>query len=123
MGHISRDSEKQHLKMGWRGILVSLLFSITLGESSSNSRKMWSLKIVSESSPVYSWAVYSAGFFVLVAVVLSMYLIVEHLAAYKQPEVFAYTCSIFLKLFFTCIHHLIIWAADLFFLDQFVVLD
>ncbi|KAK4340912.1 hypothetical protein RND71_039413 [Anisodus tanguticus] len=72
--------------MGWRGILVSLLFSITLAESSSNSRKMWSLNIVSGSSPLYSWAVYSAGFFVLVAVVLSMYLIVEHLAAYNQPE-------------------------------------
>ncbi|PHU20047.1 Protein LAZ1 -like protein 1 [Capsicum chinense] len=72
--------------MGWRGIVVSLLFSIALVESSSNSRKMWSLNIVSGSSPLYSWAIYSAGFFVLVAVVLSMYLIVEHLAAYNQPE-------------------------------------
>ncbi|XP_055835790.1 protein LAZ1 homolog 1 [Solanum dulcamara] len=72
--------------MGWRGILVSLLFSITLVESSGNSGKLWSLYIVSGSSPLYSCAVYSAGFFVLVAVVLSMYLIVEHLAAYNQPE-------------------------------------
>nr|XP_016454078.1 PREDICTED: protein LAZ1 homolog 1-like isoform X3 [Nicotiana tabacum]XP_016454079.1 PREDICTED: protein LAZ1 homolog 1-like isoform X3 [Nicotiana tabacum] len=72
--------------MGWRGILVLLLFSITLVESSRNAEKMWSLNVVSGSSPLYSWALYSAGFSVLVAVVLSMYLIVEHLAAYHQPE-------------------------------------
>ena len=35
---------------------------------------------------VYSRAISSASIFVLVAFVLSMYLIVEHLAAYDQPE-------------------------------------
>ncbi|GER38764.1 hypothetical protein STAS_15286 [Striga asiatica] len=38
------------------------------------------------TSSLYSWAVTSAAIFVMVALLLSMYLIFEHLAAYNQPE-------------------------------------
>ena len=48
---------------------------------------MWLLDLDAKSPSVYSWAISSASIFVLVALVLSMYLIVEHLAAYNQPEV------------------------------------
>lgn len=47
---------------------------------------MWLLDLDAKSPSVYSWAISSASIFVLVALVLSMYLIVEHLAAYNQPE-------------------------------------
>ncbi|KAK7262452.1 hypothetical protein RJT34_09486 [Clitoria ternatea] len=38
------------------------------------------------STGTISWTVFSSSIFVLVALVLSMYLIFEHLAAYNQPE-------------------------------------
>ncbi|KAL6348573.1 hypothetical protein AAG906_016087 [Vitis piasezkii] len=47
---------------------------------------MWLLDPDAKPPSVYSWAISSASIFVLVALVLSMYLIVEHLAAYNQPE-------------------------------------
>ncbi|GMY29402.1 protein LAZ1 homolog 1-like [Fagus crenata] len=47
---------------------------------------MWSLNLGAESAIVYSWPIYSASIFVAVALLLSMYLIFEHLAAYNQPE-------------------------------------
>ncbi|KAH7568008.1 hypothetical protein JRO89_XS07G0213300 [Xanthoceras sorbifolium] len=40
----------------------------------------------SESAIAFSWPIFSASIFVFVALVLSMYLIFEHLAAYNQPE-------------------------------------
>lgn len=51
---------------------------------------MWLLNLDGQPSLLHSWTICSAGIFVLVALVLSMYLIFEHLAAYNIPEV----CSV-----------------------------
>ncbi|KAL2232278.1 protein LAZ1 homolog 1-like [Sesamum indicum] len=72
--------------MGWKEVLLSSLFLATLVESTSRSGRFWSINGGVETSALYSWAVSSAAVFVVVALVLSMYLIFEHLAAYKQPE-------------------------------------
>ncbi|KAI3460503.1 hypothetical protein Pfo_017166 [Paulownia fortunei] len=72
--------------MGWRGVLVSLLCLATLGESTDRLARFWSVNLKAGTSSLYSWAVTSAAVFVMVALVLSMYLIFEHLAAYNQPE-------------------------------------
>ena len=77
--------------MGWRGVFYSLFFLLNLVESSTRSGKMWSLNLHAASAIAFSWPIYSASIFVTVAVLLSMYLIFEHLAAYNQPEV--YSCS------------------------------
>ncbi|KAF5749101.1 transmembrane protein [Tripterygium wilfordii] len=47
---------------------------------------MLTLNLGADSSVTLSWPIFSASIFVLVALVLSMYLIFEHLAAYNQPE-------------------------------------
>ncbi|KAE9445387.1 hypothetical protein C3L33_22715, partial [Rhododendron williamsianum] len=47
---------------------------------------MWLINLGSEPTLLYSWTICSASIFVFVALVLSMYLIFEHLAAYNQPE-------------------------------------
>ncbi|KAK6939993.1 Organic solute transporter subunit alpha/Transmembrane protein 184 [Dillenia turbinata] len=47
---------------------------------------MWLANLGAETTSLYSWSISSASIFVLVALVLSMYLIFEHLAAYNQPE-------------------------------------
>lgn len=73
--------------MGWRGVFYSLFFLLKLVESSGGSGKMWLLNLGAESTIFSSWPIFSASIFVAVAVVLSMYLIFEHLAAYNQPEV------------------------------------
>ncbi|KAL0351587.1 UNVERIFIED_CONTAM: protein LAZ11 [Sesamum calycinum] len=72
--------------MGWKEVLLSSLYLATLVESTSRSGRFWSINVGVETSALYSWAVSSAAVFVVVALVLSMYLIFEHLAAYKQPE-------------------------------------
>ncbi|ESR47636.1 hypothetical protein CICLE_v10000847mg [Citrus x clementina] len=74
--------------MGWRGILYVLFFLLTVVESSSRSFKIWLPTVGAESDSVvaYSWPVFTASLFVLVALILSTYLIIEHLAAYNQPE-------------------------------------
>lgn len=46
----------------------------------------WIVNAGSGSASLYNWAICSAGIFVLLALVLSMYLIFEHLSAYNQPE-------------------------------------
>ncbi|CAI9115651.1 OLC1v1016615C4 [Oldenlandia corymbosa var. corymbosa] len=79
--------------MKWKGVIFLLLSLASLVESTSRAGKLWSQVLATGSNDVgvrssllYSWAVCSAGTFVLVALVLSMYLIFEHLAAYNQPE-------------------------------------
>ncbi|KAK6938302.1 Organic solute transporter subunit alpha/Transmembrane protein 184, partial [Dillenia turbinata] len=47
---------------------------------------MWLANLGAETPSLYSWSISSASIFVLVALVLSMYLIFELLAAYNQPE-------------------------------------
>ncbi|KAF7140793.1 hypothetical protein RHSIM_Rhsim06G0090300 [Rhododendron simsii] len=72
--------------MTWKDILFSLIFLLTLAESSGRSMDMWLINLGSEPTLLYSWTICSASIFVFVALVLSMYLIFEHLAAYNQPE-------------------------------------
>ncbi|KAL2585888.1 hypothetical protein AAZV13_13G019800 [Glycine max] len=47
---------------------------------------MWHQNLGVDSTGTVSLTVFSASIFVLVALVLSMYLVFEHLAAYNQPE-------------------------------------
>ncbi|GJT02809.1 protein LAZ1 homolog 1 [Tanacetum coccineum] len=73
--------------MGWRGVLFSLFSTLTLAECSSRSLSMLSVNhLGADHTFLYNWTIFSAGFCVLVALVLSTYLIFEHLAAYNQPE-------------------------------------
>ncbi|XP_057449534.1 protein LAZ1 homolog 1 isoform X1 [Lotus japonicus] len=72
--------------MGLMDILCSSIFLFTVVESTSRFGSMRPLNIGVESAGAVSWTVFSSSIFVLVALVLSMYLIFEHLAAYNQPE-------------------------------------
>ncbi|XVE60178.1 hypothetical protein DITRI_Ditri05aG0107300 [Diplodiscus trichospermus] len=71
--------------MGWRGVFYSSLFLLTVVES-SRSEKILLPNLDAQKSVDFSWPVFSASIFVFVALVLSMYLIFEHLASYNQPE-------------------------------------
>ncbi|KAK8957819.1 hypothetical protein KSP39_PZI001032 [Platanthera zijinensis] len=55
-------------------------------ESSGFSRKRLYLNLDGKSKILLSWPILSAGLFVLVLVVLSLFLIFEHLLVYYQPE-------------------------------------
>ncbi|XP_072976572.1 protein LAZ1 homolog 1 isoform X2 [Typha angustifolia] len=59
---------------------------LPLAESFSQSVTMFSLGLTGESNILSSWPISSAGSFVTVALVLSLFLIFEHLAVYSQPE-------------------------------------
>ncbi|XP_010999814.1 PREDICTED: transmembrane protein 184 homolog DDB_G0279555-like isoform X2 [Populus euphratica] len=72
--------------MEWRGTFCCLFFLFELVKSTSHSGKVWALYLGAEPVVNVSWPIFSAGIFVLLALVLSMYLIFEHLAAYNQPE-------------------------------------
>ncbi|XP_015934453.1 protein LAZ1 homolog 1 isoform X1 [Arachis duranensis] len=72
--------------MGLLDILCSSVFLFTLVEATSRSGNIWPLNVGAESTGTVSWTVFTASIFVLVALVLSTYLIFEHLAAYNQPE-------------------------------------
>lgn len=71
--------------MGWRELFYSSFFLLTLVEA-SRSGNVWPLKLDEELTLFYSWPIFTASIFVLVALILSMYLVFEHLAAYNQPE-------------------------------------
>ncbi|KAK7353295.1 hypothetical protein VNO80_18739 [Phaseolus coccineus] len=72
--------------MGLIDILCSSIFLFTLVEATSKSGTLWPLKLGMESTGTISWTVFSSSIFMFVALVLSTYLIFEHLAAYNQPE-------------------------------------
>ncbi|KAL8226404.1 hypothetical protein R6Q57_016236 [Mikania cordata] len=72
--------------MVWRELLLSLSFTLALAESRSRSSLMSSIKLGAEHSFLYNWTIFSSSFCVLVALILSMYLIFEHLSSYNQPE-------------------------------------
>lgn len=55
-------------------------------ESAGFSGKAWVLEMATGQSTLYNWSITSASIFVVTALVLSIYLIFEHLAAYNQPE-------------------------------------
>ncbi|KAK7385049.1 hypothetical protein VNO78_30756 [Psophocarpus tetragonolobus] len=72
--------------MGLVGILCSSLFLFIPVESTGRAGNLWFQNLGVESTGTMSLTVFSASIFVLVALVLSMYLVFEHLAAYNQPE-------------------------------------
>jgi len=76
--------------MEWRGILCSLLFIVSVGESSSRFGIMWHPNLGVDSGQYLTWPILSASVFVVIAILLPMYLIFEHLASYNQPEVCYY---------------------------------
>ncbi|KAD6119417.1 hypothetical protein E3N88_10688 [Mikania micrantha] len=70
----------------WRVSFLVLSLILTLAESSSGPLSVWSSKLGAERSSLFTWTILSASICVLVALFLSTYLILEHLAAYNQPE-------------------------------------
>lgn len=72
--------------MGRRELFYCLVLLLPLAESSSRLGSGWLSNLGVEASFELSWTSFSASIFVLVALVLSTYLIFEHLAAYNQPE-------------------------------------
>ncbi|XP_027339271.1 protein LAZ1 homolog 1 isoform X1 [Abrus precatorius] len=72
--------------MGLMDILCSFILLFPVVESTSRLGTLWPLNVGVESTGTMSWTVFSSSIFVLVALILSMYLIFEHLAAYNQPE-------------------------------------
>ncbi|XP_077249831.1 organic solute transporter ostalpha protein (DUF300) isoform X2 [Tasmannia lanceolata] len=72
--------------MARRGFIYSLLLLPIVADSSIRSGKMWTLSVGGEPKLLHSWPILSAGIFVFIAIVLSMFLIFEHLAVYNQPE-------------------------------------
>lgn len=64
-----------------------VLLLLPLGESLGRMEKLPFLDLVRETKSVPSWPIFSAGVFVAAALVLSLFLIIEHLSSYNQPEV------------------------------------
>lgn len=81
--------------MSLTGALCYAIPLYTFFESTVKSGNMWLLTLGVESTGTFSWVIFSASIFVLVALVLSMYLIFEHLSAYNQPEVPTYSPLLF----------------------------
>ncbi|XP_031743271.1 protein LAZ1 homolog 1 isoform X3 [Cucumis sativus] len=106
--------------MGWRRVFFYTLFILfKMVESSSRSGKMWLLNLSSEAAPKFSWTILSAGVFVFAALVLSTFLIIEHLASYNQPEhVVLFCCLTFsvqgLYMLSVCFHLLISRGTEVF---------
>ncbi|KAK8966247.1 hypothetical protein KSP40_PGU014145 [Platanthera guangdongensis] len=73
-------------KMTSKMVFFSILFFLSVAESSGFSRKMLYLNLDGKSNILLSWPILSAGIFVLVSVVLSLFLVFEHLLVYYQPE-------------------------------------
>lgn len=72
--------------MAWKGVICSLLLLFSLAESTSRSWRIFSQDLNVQSINFPSWPILSAGIFVMIALVLSLFLIFEHLSVYNQPE-------------------------------------
>nr|XP_010930624.1 protein LAZ1 homolog 1 isoform X1 [Elaeis guineensis]XP_010930625.1 protein LAZ1 homolog 1 isoform X1 [Elaeis guineensis]XP_010930626.1 protein LAZ1 homolog 1 isoform X1 [Elaeis guineensis]XP_019708556.1 protein LAZ1 homolog 1 isoform X1 [Elaeis guineensis]XP_029122492.1 protein LAZ1 homolog 1 isoform X1 [Elaeis guineensis] len=72
--------------MIWKGTLCLLLLLLVRAVSSSRPEKMLTINLSGGANLLPSWPILSAGAFVVIALVLSFYLIFEHLAIYNQPE-------------------------------------
>lgn len=84
--------------MEWRGIICTLFFILSIGESSSRFQMIWLPNLgagVDVAGTYFTWPILSASVFVTVAILISMYLIFEHLASYNQPEVGLFICITF----------------------------
>ncbi|KAK8964499.1 hypothetical protein KSP40_PGU004271 [Platanthera guangdongensis] len=67
-------------------VFFSIIFVLSVTESSGFSRKMLYHNLDGKSKILLSWPNLGAGIFVLVSVVLSLFLIFEHLLVYYLPE-------------------------------------
>ncbi|KAK8947518.1 hypothetical protein KSP40_PGU011610 [Platanthera guangdongensis] len=65
-------------------VFFSIIFVLSMTESSGFSRKMLYLNLDVKSKILLSWPIIGAGIFVLVSVVLSLFLIFEDLLVYYQ---------------------------------------
>ncbi|KAL9234206.1 hypothetical protein vseg_009101 [Gypsophila vaccaria] len=72
--------------MEWRWAVYVLFIALNVRESFGRTGKTWLPELSDGPTTLYSWSVVSASIFVLIALVLSVYLIIEHLASYNQPE-------------------------------------
>ncbi|KMT19456.1 hypothetical protein BVRB_1g010860 [Beta vulgaris subsp. vulgaris] len=72
--------------MEWMWVVYIFFFLLNVRESAGISGKAWYLEMATGQSSLYSWSITSSSIFVLTALVLSAYLIFEHLAGYNQPE-------------------------------------
>lgn len=75
------------INVRWAGAIFFVLLLVNLGESAGGSIALWSDNVSGNQSIPHSWLVLMAGVFVVIALLLSMFLIIEHLAFYNQPEV------------------------------------
>lgn len=67
-------------------MVYSFSFVSNFVEASVRYADSWPLYFNNGQSILYNFTITSASIFVIVALVLSMYLIFQHLAAYNQPE-------------------------------------
>ncbi|WOL02359.1 hypothetical protein Cni_G11078 [Canna indica] len=67
-------------------IVFYMLFLLLPLAESARTWKMLTMKLGGEANSLPAWPILSAGAFVLLASVLSFFLIIEHLAVYNQPE-------------------------------------
>ncbi|KAI4330975.1 hypothetical protein MLD38_029211 [Melastoma candidum] len=72
--------------MGFGRVLYGLVLLLPLVESSARFSNTWLPNHGVDASVTLTWTTLTASIFVIVALVLSLYLIFEHLAAYNQPE-------------------------------------
>ncbi|KAK8968177.1 hypothetical protein KSP40_PGU014398 [Platanthera guangdongensis] len=77
-------------------VFISIIFVLSVTESSGFPRKMLYLNLDGKSKILLSWPILGAGIFALVSVVLSLFLIFEHLIVYYQPEEQKFLSSIIL---------------------------
>ncbi|PKA57459.1 hypothetical protein AXF42_Ash013647 [Apostasia shenzhenica] len=74
------------VKMTLKLVLCSFTLLISLVKSSNFSRNMLHLSLDEDPNRLMSWPIVSAGLFVFIALVLSLFLVFEHLVVYHQPE-------------------------------------
>ncbi|KAL5714648.1 hypothetical protein ACHQM5_016579 [Ranunculus cassubicifolius] len=70
--------------MEWKGVFCFLFFWFTLANATSRSEEVWSPSL--GGTLIYNSTIITAGLSVFVALLLSSYLIIEHIVAYNQPE-------------------------------------
>ncbi|KAL4183924.1 hypothetical protein AMTRI_Chr11g157530 [Amborella trichopoda] len=62
------------------------IISLMMAESSQNMWDVWAFKLGGEIKLLQGWPIMTSGISVLIALVLSLFLIIEHLTVYNQPE-------------------------------------
>lgn len=72
--------------MVWKEAFFLLMLFVSTAEASSRPMSIFLHDLGVQSNILSSWPILSAGIFVMAAVLLSLFLIFEHLAVYNQPE-------------------------------------